>query len=97
MKSNTTHKIGGKIVYAREINNAICSFLICIEEVYTEYSLHSEEPTTIGLKEQVNDKPMLNCQGMPDVLDDSETYLQIKNVKRYKATDSFLLKLVRTM
>ena len=33
VKSNTTHKIGGKIVYAREINNAIRSFLICIEEV----------------------------------------------------------------
>lgn len=39
MKSNTTHKIGGKIVYAREINNAICSFLICIEEVYTDWVL----------------------------------------------------------
>lgn len=56
VKSNTTHKIGGKIVYAREINNAIRSFLVCIEEVFTEYSLHSEEPTTTGLKEQVNEK-----------------------------------------
>ena len=56
VKSNTTHKIGGKTVYAREINNAIRSFLVCIEEVFTEYSLHSEEPTTTGLKEQVNEK-----------------------------------------
>ena len=33
VKSNTTHNIGGKIVYAREINGAIHSFLVCIEEV----------------------------------------------------------------
>lgn len=56
VKSNTTHKIAGKTVYAREINNAIRSFLVCIEEVFTEYSLHSEVPTTTGLKEQVNEK-----------------------------------------
>lgn len=56
VKSNTTHKIGGKAVYAREINNTIRSFLICIEEVFTEYSLHSEIPTTTDLKELVNEK-----------------------------------------
>lgn len=56
VKSNTTHKIGGKAVYAREINNAIRSFLICIEEVFTEYSLHSEIPTTTDLKDLVNEK-----------------------------------------
>lgn len=56
VKSNTTHKISGKIVYAREINNTIRSFLVCIEEVFTEYSLHSQIPTTMNLKEQVNEK-----------------------------------------
>lgn len=56
VKSNTTHKIGGKTVYAREINNAIRSFLICIEEVFTEYDLHAATPTTTDLKELVNDK-----------------------------------------
>lgn len=56
VKSNTTHKIGGKVVYAREINNAIRSFLVCIEEVFTEYSLHSQMPTTTDLKELVNEK-----------------------------------------
>ncbi|MCR6509044.1 site-specific integrase [Bacteroides sp. KH569_7] len=56
VKSNTTHKIGGKIVYAREINNAICSFLVCIEEVFAKYDLHSKIPTTTDLKELVNEK-----------------------------------------
>ena len=56
VKSNTTHKIGGKTVYAREINNAIRCFIACIEEVFTEYSLHSELPTTTDLKELVNEK-----------------------------------------
>lgn len=56
VKSNTTHKIGGKLVYAREINNTIRNFLICIEEVFTEYDLHSEMPTTQALKEVVNEK-----------------------------------------
>lgn len=56
VKSNTTHKIGGKLVYAREINNTIRNFLICIEEVFTEYDLHSETPTTQALKEVVNEK-----------------------------------------
>ena len=55
-KSNTTHKIGGKIVYAREINNAIRSFLVCIEEVFAKYDLHSKTPTTTDLKELVNEK-----------------------------------------
>ena len=44
VKANTTHYIGGKTVYAREINNAIRTFLGCIEEVFTEYSLHNEIP-----------------------------------------------------
>ncbi len=56
VKSNTTHKIGGKIVYAREINNAIRSFLVCIEEVFTEYDVRSTIPTTTDLKESVNEK-----------------------------------------
>ena len=56
VKSNTTHKIGGKIVYAREINNAIRSFLVCIEEVFTEYDVRSTIPTTADLKESVNEK-----------------------------------------
>ena len=56
VKSNTTHKIGGKIFYAREINNAIRSFLVCIEEVFAKYDLHSKTPTTTDLKELVNEK-----------------------------------------
>ena len=56
VKSNTTHKIGGKIVYAREINNAIRSFLVCIEEVFAKYDLHSKTPTTTDPKELVNEK-----------------------------------------
>ena len=56
VKSNTTHKIGGKIVYAREINNAIRSLLVCIEEVFAKYDLHSKIPTTTDLKELVNEK-----------------------------------------
>lgn len=56
VKSNTTHKIGGKIIYAREINNAIRSFLVCIEEVFAKYDLHSKIPTTTDLKELVNEK-----------------------------------------
>ena len=56
VKSNTTHKIAGKIVYAREINNAIRSFLVCIEEVFAKYDLHSKIPTTTDLKELVNEK-----------------------------------------
>ena len=55
VKSNTTHKIGGKIVYAREINNAIRSFLVCIEEVFAKYDLHSKTPTTTDLQELVNE------------------------------------------
>ena len=56
VKSNTTHKIGGKTIYAREINNAIRSFITCIEEVFAEYDFHSTIPTTTDLKEQVNEK-----------------------------------------
>ena len=56
VKSNTTHKIGGKIVYAREINNAIRCFLVCIEEAFTEYDVRSTIPTTTDLKELVNEK-----------------------------------------
>ena len=56
VKSNTTHKIGGKIVYAREINNTIRSFIACIEEVFAEYDIHSAIPSTTDLKELVNEK-----------------------------------------
>ena len=56
VKANTTHYIGGKTVYAREINNAIRCFLGCIEEVFTEYSLHNEIPGKADLKELVNEK-----------------------------------------
>lgn len=56
VKSNTTHNIGGKIVYAREINSAIHSFLVCIEEVFAEYDLRSEIPTKEELKQKVNEK-----------------------------------------
>ena len=54
VKSNTTHKIAGKTIYAREINNAIHSFLICIEEVFTEYDLHSLVPTKDDLRACLN-------------------------------------------
>lgn len=56
VKSNTTHKISGKTVYAREINSTIRSFIACIEEVFAEYDIHSIIPTTTDLKEQVNKK-----------------------------------------
>lgn len=66
VKSNTTHRIGGKIVYAREINNTIRIFLGCIEEVFTEYSLHNETPGTADLKELVNEKLGRNKPEVPD-------------------------------
>lgn len=56
VKSNTTHKIGGKTIYAREINNVIRDFLTCIEEVFVEYGLQSAIPTKEELKEEVNKK-----------------------------------------
>ena len=56
VKSNTTHRISGRIVYAREINNAIRNFITCIEEVFTAYDLNSAVPTTTDLKELVNEK-----------------------------------------
>lgn len=56
VKSNTTHQINGKVVYAREINNMIRNFLSYIEEVFTEYSLHDSCPTGTELKESVNEK-----------------------------------------
>ena len=56
VKSNTTHKISGKTIYAREINSAIHCFLVCIEEVFTEYDLHALVPTKEDLKTQVNQK-----------------------------------------
>ena len=56
VKSNTTHKISGKTVYARAINSTIRSFIACIEEVFAEYDIHSIIPTTTDLKEQVNKK-----------------------------------------
>lgn len=40
----------------------------------------------------LNDKPVLNSHGIPTMLDDSEAYLQVKNVKRYKTTDAFSFK-----
>lgn len=56
VKSNTTHRIGGKIVYAREINNTIRIFLGYIEEIFIEYSLRNEIPGNADLKELVNEK-----------------------------------------
>lgn len=56
VKANTTHQINGKNIYAREINKSICNFLSCIEDVFTEYSLHNTIPTTSELKELVNEK-----------------------------------------
>ena len=56
VKANSTHRINGKTVYAREINNAIRTFLGCIEEVFAEYSLHNEIPGNTDLKELVNEK-----------------------------------------
>jgi len=56
VKSNTTHKIGSKTIYAREINGAIHSFLVSIEEVFAEYDLHSQTPTKEELKLLVNEK-----------------------------------------
>ncbi len=66
VKSNTTHRIGGKIVYAREINNTIRIFLGCIEEVFTEYSLRNEIPGNADLKELVNEKLGRNKPEVPD-------------------------------
>ena len=53
---NTTHKVGGKTVVARDINNRVSQFLECIEESFTEYSLNSQLPTQSELKELVNEK-----------------------------------------
>ena len=66
VKSNTTHRIGGKIVYAREINNTIRIFLEYIEEIFIEYSLHNETPGTADLKELVNEKLGRNKPEVPD-------------------------------
>lgn len=66
VKSNTTHRIGGKIVYAREINNTIRIFLGYIEEIFIEYSLHNETPGTADLKELVNEKLGRNKPVVPD-------------------------------
>ena len=56
VKSNTTHKINGKVIYAREINNMIRNFLSCIDEVFAEFSLRNSYPTGAELKESVNEK-----------------------------------------
>lgn len=56
VKANSTHRINGKTVYAREINNTIRTVLGCIEEVFTEYSLRNEIPGNADLKELVNEK-----------------------------------------
>lgn len=66
VKSNTTHRIGGKIVSAREINNTIRIFLGYIEEIFIEYSLHNETPGTADLKELVNEKLGRNKPEVPD-------------------------------
>ena len=56
VRYNTTHKVGGKVYVARDINNRISQFLECIEESFTEYGVHSQIPTTKELKELVNEK-----------------------------------------
>lgn len=68
VKANTTHDISGKTVYAREINNAIRTFLGCIEEAFTEFALHNEIPDNTDLKELVNEKLGRN---KPLILEDS--------------------------
>ncbi|MFU2376145.1 integrase [Phocaeicola plebeius] len=77
VKANTTHYIGGKTVYAREINNAIRTFLGCIEEVFTEYSLHNEIPGNADLKELVNEKLGRN---KPKVVEDDNTEKALKDI-----------------
>ena len=56
VRYNTTHKVGGKVYVAHDINNRISQFLECIEESFTEYGVHSQIPTTKELKELVNEK-----------------------------------------
>lgn len=53
---NTTHKVGGRMIIARDINNRICHFLECIKESFIEYGIHSQIPTESELKELVNEK-----------------------------------------
>lgn len=53
---NTTHKVGGRTIIARDINNRITQFLDCIKESFTEYGVRSETPSTSELKELVNEK-----------------------------------------
>ena len=77
VKANTTHYIGGKTVYAREINNAIRTFLGCIEEVFTEYSLHNEIPGNADLKELVNEKLGRN---KTKVVEDDNTEKALKDI-----------------
>lgn len=77
VKANTTHYIGGKTVYAREINNAVRAFLGCIEEVFTEYSLHNEIPGNADLKELVNEKLGRN---KPKVVEDDNTEKALKDI-----------------
>lgn len=77
VKANTTHYISGKTVYAREINNAIRTFLGCIEEVFTEYSLHNEMPGNADLKELVNEKLGRN---KPKVVEDDNTEKTLKDI-----------------
>jgi len=55
-KYNTTHKIGGRTIIARDINNHISQFLECINDSFTEYNLKSQIPTPKELKEIVNKK-----------------------------------------
>lgn len=77
VKANTTHYISGKTVYAREINNAIRTFLGCIEEVFTEYSLHNEMPGNADLKELVNEKLGRNKL---KVVEDGNTEKTLKDI-----------------
>lgn len=50
------YKISGKIVYVCEINSIICSFIVCIEEVFVKYNIYLVILIIIDLKEQVNEK-----------------------------------------
>lgn len=56
VRTNTTHLINGKTVYAREINNSIRNILASVEEVFTEYSLHDAIPASADLKQLVNER-----------------------------------------
>lgn len=56
VKANSTHKINGKTVYAREMNCKIRDFLSHIDDFFTECSLTGKIPTPDDLKCQINEK-----------------------------------------